>query len=607
MIVLNKLKYNNKFFQVFLNDNKNRIIYEIKKDDKKSYYVYPELTDLVGITKKYFLIRDVVFENSDDVDPIDEIKKRINHGIVNISQKVLIAGMVISIALSFVPTIKYSIETNTNPVNSYRVLYLNKITSQDTLDEVINTKDIKVENVHEAIDYNKKLEAYANLIHEYVDDVYVKRPKQNWWIFYQNVKRMTINSVSEEVLGTEVAGTFDGSKSKINYLNGLEDEIKKSVIKHELTHALNRIKINIENYNIDISFNKYGSTYGYKIGEALTSLFNSYCGAFEDIGYRNELLILEPFIRVIGEDKLTEPINYGGIDEFIKICKPYYKDIEKYVSYFDTFFSYADPNEGWIKDSIDEDFLLKFNEISLELYLCLTEKSLESNKLTTSEYLSNSRSYISILQNLVNNVYYEKITGLSSKELITSSFQNELFLKLENKILSDNSKTMIKNRLDELSELYTINFLKLTNGKFLAFSVTSKLREDNPYLSYIDPDPSFNYYNYYELKDYAFIVEKTYYDEKLKLRIVDKNASSLIDIMTNKMVGVDGDILAEVSMEKYLENVIDNIKVGGNVIANDDTFLMVKKGFFDVIDIIDFSNNEKIEKNGYSYKLKNKG
>ena len=82
MILLNKIKYNNKFFQVMIDNNQNRLILEIKNNNNNYYYMYPDIVDLININKIYYAMSNILYNT--DNNGFDKF--------IKISQKVLIVG-----------------------------------------------------------------------------------------------------------------------------------------------------------------------------------------------------------------------------------------------------------------------------------------------------------------------------------------------------------------------------------------------------------------------------------------------------------------------------------------------------------------------------------
>ena len=180
MVWLNKIEYNNKLFQVLMDEKQNRIILEIK-NDSNYYYMYPEFSDLLDITRKYFTISDIVYN-------IDN-KNKLKQNFIKIAQKVLVAGVAISLVLCVPENVKsYSIEEEQKIYTNITEILPNRVSTPQELNEVFNTQSITKDDVHKAIDENENLIEFKDIIHEYVDDVYKVRPEQNWWIFYQNIK-----------------------------------------------------------------------------------------------------------------------------------------------------------------------------------------------------------------------------------------------------------------------------------------------------------------------------------------------------------------------------------------------------------------------------------
>lgn len=574
MVWLNKIEYNNKLFQVLMDEKQNRIILEIK-NDSNYYYMYPEFSDLLDITRKYFVMDYIVYHKKISFNK-KEIIKKIKKEFIATAQSVLICGVIISIALCLPTEVKsYALSTVQNVYNEAKEVIPNSISTVEELNDVFNAQSITKDDVHKAIDENENLIEFKHIIHEYVDDVYEARPEQNWWIFYQNIKRMNIFYV-DNIKIFNATGTFNQLTSTIEILNTLDEKDLKITLRHELTHALSLIQIIIDGKLVDITFHNFISIYGRSTMEMLTSSFNSYSGGYNDYSYSIYKRIFDPLKIALGEKEFNNLLFEGNIDNFIENCKPYYNDISNYISYHDTLLF-----EKLNKFNIDEDFFKKLNSKTIEFYLNVQYNLLKNGSITYEYYVNNKVEYINNLLNDINDI----ITDYNLVP-ITISEQYKLLDEYEKQIFN---LEMLSNIENASNNKYNLNFNFDFNEDKNSFDdiKISLINNEGLLTSWYD-----DLYNVDNINDFYIIVEISKYNNQYKLRLINKNNHEYnrIDLLTYQYINEDANIILEIPLADYINSIPQEILKQKSLWWGeyDAEF---KNNIFNIQDIIEFANN----------------
>lgn len=599
MILLNKIKHNNKLFQVCLDEKKNRVIYEIKtNNDSKIYYSFPELSDLLEITRKYFISEPVSNIKAsykkvslDDIDDIFENtynnnnKNDNNRKKLKISQKVLIAGLVIAISISFPATVKsYILDKDTTFINQI-VQSTTKISTIDELNNTFDTSAITVDIVHTAIDEQQNFtDEEKKLIHEFVNDVNNKRPNQDWWIFYQNIKKMNIIYVTS-IEGAN--GLFWHDNAHIDIVQSLDEQKKKEVLRHELTHALTIFLGNVDGYKVQVDFFNNQSEYGKRTLEMLTSLFNSQISDYNDLSYGNEQFIFQPIIDTIGINNFIEPLFSGDIYSFINICKPYYSEIEDYIAYFEAFFCSLDKNK--VNSTIDKDLILKFNDMTLDFYLNTKAHQLKTGKINFQEYISDKNIFVTDLFFLIKNTADMNDIEFNFQQLD----QLKLFNEKEENIIDSNILNKIRVEEDNYNyNLFWRFYFNKEDKTIENFSLHTINYDTNIIRAQYLYDT-----NEYNINDFYFIVEQSPYENLPKLRLINNKYPEYnnIDLITGKKITNTDNILYIVPLLQYI-NSIEKSRLLLYCHYFNEEHINFNNYLFEVDNIIEFANNTNIVK-----------
>lgn len=566
MIILNKINYNNKIFQVFMDDNQNRLILEIK-NDSNFYYTYPELKDLINISKKYFAIDDIVYSKE---------KKSNNNKYIKFAQKVMISGMIISIVLSIPTAIKsFSIEDSQKAYSVITKIMPNRISTPQELNESFNTSLITKNDVHKAINENKNLNNYNEIIHEFVDDVEKVNPNQNWWIFHQNIKRMNIDY---NPTTPNAAGTFNPYTSEILILDSLNEYSLKTSLRHELTHALSLIDMKYDDKHIKIHFNNTFSGYGRSVMELLTCSFNSYSGSYIDSSYIHYKNLFNPLINKVGETKFNNILFEGDINSFVDLCNPYFNNPYEYITHLDAVFFSDNGGDFRTKRITDIDFLTRFRNMTIDFYVNLQYEQLKSGNITYDYYISDRIQYIKSLQTIINNSMDK-----NKNNNMTISDTYKYLTELENKTFDNNTLINIENSYNNSNDLiFTLTYSNNTN-EFKSILIDS-IEDYGSTEHYNDLDNN-NINNFY------FIIEQINND--LKLRLINKKNLEYknVDILTYTYIDDNANIILEIPVIDYINSIPKEIILGKNWSSN-SYFTIVDGSFFNVNDIMEFANNQ---------------
>jgi len=316
------------------------------------------------------------------------------------------------------------ITTSSIPQKSY---YINSI---EELNSVFDTQSISINDVYQLIKESENSSEIKSLLNEFVKDNNKVYPNQNWWIFYQNLKKIKFEKETEysEGFPPNFSALFTPSTCTIKYSATLDEEKLKIAIRHELTHSKYRIDTKVDNYTINIKFADYNSDYGRSVYEMLTSLENSYCGNYDDNGYINERFLFQPLIEEVGTKEITDTLN-ENIYTFINLCKPYYSDIEDFIVCVDTYYDFlysTDKNADLNKDFID-----KLSTMSIDLFLQVKSYQLENNKISFKDYQKEAEEFKTGLYKTLT------IKKSATTNVITATQINTLFADMQNKALEN--------------------------------------------------------------------------------------------------------------------------------------------------------------------------
>ena len=503
LIKLNQIKENNKIFQVFM-ENRKRLIFEVKQiTDGKEYYDYPKLSDLKNIINKYFMIADTVNSNEEEANFNSKPRKgRIP--LLSSKQKAYIASTLIVVQLAVIFFLMVQTANQIPP-------QLTNVASTAQLIETIDFDYVTKADVLRAIEENQNITEYKDIIIDFVHDVDRVRPHHNWWVFYQNVKRMTFSTFTPEE--SPWTGEFSLTTSDISYRNNLSEGRRIRTIRHELIHALHLIIIEIDGTIIRRGFSDQETNYGASVLEALTSLFNYYSGNIRDGRFNTERLFFKPIFDNFDKAELFDVLFDGNIDDFIELVRPYANKIEEFISYIDA--HTAVPNAHNAK--LGDDFLNRMYEKIITIGLEQITNELNAGMIDDYELWMAVTSFQAQLAK-----YHPLVESKS-----------DLFFKYIMETLGEEKfeKMRLERSIFYLYISVDDNDINATLERccFLGMSSTPVLANESNH------------------EDYEIIIENGYL-----LRLINRHATEPIDLISGKPISEDADIIGSVSLTDYI-------------------------------------------------------
>lgn len=243
---IGRIKYNNKYFDIFIDEKHQKHFLEVIKEESGEKYVKPDLEDLVKLTLIYNT-RDVYtyYEYVDDRIADHRHKHKVKRGIINTIGALTISATIFSLSGGI---LKLNKENNTlDRISNYERVEEEEVEDLLTI-EHITMKDIDLERVT-ADDVRKTLQNNVFLtdehkeeINEFISAVEEKEENIDLRILNYNLKDMQIVDGpvdSEDILGKYV---IDENTMYLETKEELGDDYT-DVLYHELTHVLHLSKV----------------------------------------------------------------------------------------------------------------------------------------------------------------------------------------------------------------------------------------------------------------------------------------------------------------------------------------------------------------------------
>jgi len=589
MIKLNAINYNGKYFQVFIDQDKNRVIMEITKDNNDNEtYQYPELFDLIQITKKYFLISNEFYINEEKQEVIDMKEKqpsKVKRIKFRFKQMVLIAGIAVMVAFTVPGIITTDFSYISQPIHSIQATItssrLTTIDSIEQLNEVFGANGISSTDVHRAIEENSNLEEYREIMHQFVEDVDRVIPQQNWWIFYQNVQRMNIIIFEEHGR----AGVFRAGTSEVGYSPTRNKIIS---LRHEFVHALSEISIIIDSYLVNMSFLNLDSYHGLATKEVLVAVFNTYISDYQDNSYTNIEFFLQPLIDQKGTYEITSYLSRGDINNFSNDSMYYFDDIDALIGYLDVFLNQCGTQ------SIDTYFLERFHVMSINFFLTLRANQLDNNLITYEEYVEKAIYFKTSLYFRINRAW-----NCDNVEFMNILEHYAMFAEYEQRNLGE--RTTLQEVLDNRSDNFRWEFRRNNElEKFDDVTVITSIPnggmiEDifntrhNHYIPGINPE------------EVLLAIERIPQNGELQLRLILEYNMQTIDVLTSQLISENADIIAKVSIIDYINSIPYEVLVENSDLPNR---IRLHNSFFNPNEIMEFAQANNILYNGFQNRFR---
>lgn len=226
-----EIKYNNKKFAIFIDENNRRTFLEI---NEKGNYVYP--------TEEDFLYLNNVYNNSNPflVDVTNytfkEKVKRVAYGtlatiVVLNSSKMILKKYIPKISDNKLEIFQSSILSNKKEIIEIKDL--------KQLDDLLGYEKVSISEIHSVIDFNDDIERdYKYLVHNFLDNLTSKYSNLDLRIFYENIKSIKIEIVSSDYFNNidekNVCGRYNANLNQIILLDSFTEED----FIHELSHTI---------------------------------------------------------------------------------------------------------------------------------------------------------------------------------------------------------------------------------------------------------------------------------------------------------------------------------------------------------------------------------
>lgn len=320
------IRFNNKFFTVFIDKFNRRTFLEI---DKSGKYIYPTLEDFTMLHRIYNERNIFVMYASKYYDSIyNKIPDHPNARKMTFKEYVrittgatacVLAGILIGNSLSsvlFGRQLELVREEN-NLIVTANYVSEALIDNPNELDNILDYKSISKEDVINVINSNENLnDYYKNGIITFLEHIVSKYPNTDMRIFYENMKSLTINEVESDLL-PYAAGQYNVIENKITISKDyfLNDE----VLYHELAHAYHNLHIGgmMPKYRVE--------TFGYSLEEAMTNKMIE--GLVEDpYSYNKEGRVLDYLSSCVQFDYYDYE-NYG-VSKLIELLKTKYPEVD---------------------------------------------------------------------------------------------------------------------------------------------------------------------------------------------------------------------------------------------------------------------------------------
>lgn len=355
-----RIRYRNKLFDIFCDSHHKKYFLEVKIQDGKEYFYYPELHDYVGLNMIY---------NTSDGNLYSK-----KYTFPNLSTVVTVAGISTFLLIGLnIPTIENFINNHYSLQQEYQENQDDQVLASDTkshypkftrigdtiylyhndaLDD-FNFPMISFNEVRNTLQNNSSIpDKYRSYITQFIDCLEERLPDIDLRIFNYNLKALEFKVISNsDWKRSNIDGYYDIDDNQIFVKEAYKDSSReKEVIFHELGHTLNNAYMeytdpkNSKLYHIIKHFettNDYGNSFSEGMNSILTSylLSNSWQTYFQESARHfnsyNDVASLEYQILLLDDSyNLYDYLN-GNVDYLEKYLKPL--DLLETVDILDTF------------------------------------------------------------------------------------------------------------------------------------------------------------------------------------------------------------------------------------------------------------------------------
>ena len=590
------IKYNNKTFTIFIDNNHRRTFLE--KNDLEEY-IYPTLEDFKALNNIYNIHNPLI--EYDLRKYFFKEKVRLTSGVLAITLLATTLGD--ALATNFQ---NYQVEETEDSVvitSVDAVKAMHQITDLKELDSILGYTSVRKEQVLEAVNANPNLNNYyKEIIYNLVNRIYEEYPNIDLRVFYENVKTLEIREVDKNDFHNEFnnysVANYVSDQNRIN----LSSNANLQTIYHELAHAM---------YSFYWSeYGVYRATNYSALNEAMTNHVTNLLSRNINT-YTNEGLILE-YLMSFTNYTYEDYMQYG-IEGLISILKEKYPSID---------IDYICDCANTIKDTtlnlglyislqdcdnlLDELFslsLLNVNEQNLYEPFTNFVKLLKGNQELLNQYLEQYNSYLTTknypiitkeeLDTIIDKyrdfssiiitnegTYIGKINSDNHYEIIDGNNKKEISSKEIKQILS------LKSFEKEFETAYLENKDLLGTSTFWNRLIDRYAKENNLYLN--------------EIAIYInnrFICNEQLDDLKIQVGLNEnKEIGFIITNKENAIIYTNSDTLLNVSNYVSLTSYIREFSLNKNklelsYILNEAYLLEIEKNN-QIFKNIEINNNE---------------
>lgn len=367
-----KFRFNGKEYQMYKSKKGKMAFLEITSDGKYHYPQYEDFCNLVAffLNDRYDSIS--YFDTSNHKNYRFMPKLRTKASIIMITSAILLAGLTGCSNVNadyyeqYIPSnngfdlygdMSYADETTINTSDSenseldfystedfeviksanYVQLYNNKY-----FDDLFDIENFTLEEVYDVIENNDNipndLKPFICDFVKKMDDYYENLDLR---IFYDNIKTMTIKTQNQEDISIMSDGlAFYDHEQNLLVISGeadfYNDDRAQIILRHELAHAFNNAKLEVDGYEIKYTFND--GNRGKYVKEGLDVLFSSYPFLDEygedvlvNLGYPITTNIVKTMIESLPNYKIEDSVNHNVYYLQDKINEYMSEDIEASV------------------------------------------------------------------------------------------------------------------------------------------------------------------------------------------------------------------------------------------------------------------------------------
>ncbi len=395
-----RVQYHNKIFDVFSDKNHKRTFLEVKKENQKEIYFYPEFKDYLYLNATYNKKDDgILYAKKYRFEPKITLLKTII--TLEIASLVYLGPAAINRikSMHFTNAITKELEEGSYGKGNTTIY----IYDSSVLDK-INLERCTFSELYETLQENEKIpEKYRSYIYEFINRLEERLPYLDLRILNENLKTLSFNIIPNELWERDnIAGWYKRVENQITlkttYRNKEEERLN---VFHELCHTLNNCTFehsvfleeeqNLENLNFEKSFYLSENSYGKSVSEGFTTILTDY--------------LLAPSYEDYFEKESRSYANYWNTASI------YYQIMKVLPDY--TFYDFLDKNVLDLQERLEA--------IGLDGLIDMTDATLETNSEITIESTEDLEEELKKLVSLrIINLQENKKTRLDMANVILS-------------------------------------------------------------------------------------------------------------------------------------------------------------------------------------------